>query len=217
MATDLIQSFVDQVIRLKHYDEHKRVRLIFQGRLLDNNAAAHSVHLRDQCSVHCVVSDRPRPRNEVRINIRPLEQPSAGAGTAPTGAQQPGPRRGFDRLLDMGFSQEDVSQFRELLREQRGESDLSGEEHINYEAEEQWMANSTHAIEQMRDERVSPAGSACELAFGMALGSLLGVIVLFWLWDGSLSVRVKLGIIIGVSIHLIFSFARPTTPQKTAQ
>eukprot|EP01112_Ceratiomyxa_fruticulosa_P006054 TRINITY_DN16847_c0_g2_i1.p1 TRINITY_DN16847_c0_g2~~TRINITY_DN16847_c0_g2_i1.p1 ORF type:complete len:218 (+),score=46.09 TRINITY_DN16847_c0_g2_i1:129-782(+) len=51
-------------------------------------------------------------------------------------------------------------------------------------------------------------GSTEDFFFGIVLGFLLGVIMLFWLLDGNLPRKFKYGIVTGVSFNLIFGFAK---------
>jgi len=56
------------------------------------------------------------------------------------------------------------------------------------------------------DMDVAAPGSMRDFVWGFFMGFFLGVIMLFWLWERSVSQRQKMGIIFGVSLQLSLNF-----------
>jgi hypothetical protein len=77
------------------------------------------------------------------------------------------------------------------------------------EAEEEAQDQGQEEQEQQREASVG--AMITEVAFGFVLGVLLGVIMLFWIGDGALSRRVKLGILAGVSTNILVSITARTS------
>jgi len=194
------------------------LKLIFQGRLLDWSASAAAAGLRDGCTVHCVAtaappSPTPPPRDEVHIDMRGSQQL----------AQQRA--RGLERLAEMGFSADEIAQFRSLFRAEAAAAGLAvpagstEQQPDEIAAEEEWLAQVAATLspqqqqQLLNDEQLfvdggGGSGSRAEVIFGFVLGSLLGPIMLLWLvFGGGLSSRAKFGIVLGVSINLLVSTA----------
>jgi hypothetical protein len=62
----------------------------------------------------------------------------------------------------------------------------------------------------------SEVGSYSDFVWGFVMGSILGFIMLFWLWDRSVSYRQKMGIMAGVSTRMAFSIIYNNTHESKA-
>lgn len=91
--------------------------------------------------------------------------------------------RGFDRLSEMGFSEDEISHFRLQFYANREYDDDNGRDF--HELEEEWINNhfspSQLIDEQQREqEEMRNEGSYEDLLFGMIIGFILGLIMLLW-------------------------------------
>mmetsp|Transcript_4535 Transcript_4535/g.9891 ORF Transcript_4535/g.9891 Transcript_4535/m.9891 type:complete len:91 (+) Transcript_4535:488-760(+) len=51
-------------------------------------------------------------------------------------------------------------------------------------------------------------GTSADTVLGFAMGAVFGIIMLFWVFEPSIPHRQKLGIMMGISAHVIFATAR---------
>lgn len=202
------------------------LRLIFQGRLLDTNTTAAAAGLRDGCTVHCVATAaaaaaETEEDEDVRIDVEASESGDESDDERIAVAPR---RRGLERLADFGFSAAEIAQFRSLFRAEAAASGLhvaSGAAEQRPEeiaAEEEWLSHAATALAQ-DDARLQNAafaaggdvgdvGGRAEIIFGFVLGSLIGPLMLIWIFlGGGLSTRAKAGIVLGVSVNLLLSTA----------
>lgn len=63
----------------------------------------------------------------------------------------------------------------------------------------------------------APPGSMRDFVWGFIMGFFLGVIMLFWLWERSVSQKQKMGIITGVSLQLSLNFVHQKLPSSGAR
>eukprot|EP01097_Dermamoeba_algensis_P011391 TRINITY_DN881_c0_g4_i1.p1 TRINITY_DN881_c0_g4~~TRINITY_DN881_c0_g4_i1.p1 ORF type:complete len:233 (+),score=40.94 TRINITY_DN881_c0_g4_i1:39-701(+) len=165
------------------------IRLIYLGKVLDDDSRSlHDLSFFDQCHIHCSPAPRANhPPPHVAVQI---EEPQ---------------RFGFDRLREFGFSSTDIAEIRAQFQPN---SHLQSEEDFvnnmidsNHRPSEQ---EAQLSIAQELQNRQSE-GSYEDLFLGMVMGFLLGFIVVFFLWDKSLSRRTKFGIVAGVGCNVSFS------------
>lgn len=128
--------------------------------------------------------------------------------------------KGFDRLREVGFSEDEISHFRREFYSSRPEirsQILAGtlsEEEVQ-QLEEQWLnEESRNQISDTNEENeaVSLEGNNFHFAFGMIIGFLLGFISLIWMLDKSFQRKIKLGVLIGLGLNLAFTFVRLSIP-----
>jgi len=124
----------------------KWLRLIYQGKILEDDQPLSTYSdLKDNCFIHCAVSDEPPASHTI------AEQPQN------------------DREIDLEQLERGL-----LLSDNERSSNPTSVEFLNVE------------------------GTNVDLFFGMLMGFLLGVIMLLWLWEPSLSRRQKIGILASV-------------------
>lgn len=119
---------------------------------------------------------------------------------------------GFDRLREMGFSEEEVREARRVFYSVR-RSLLRGNESRNelLQLEEEFMAsaNLEGNTQQPQHQQLEQEGSTLDLYVGMLLGFLLGLIMLFvWVEDNKITTKRKCGILIGLGCNLSFSILK---------
>ncbi|ORX59391.1 hypothetical protein DM01DRAFT_1361651 [Hesseltinella vesiculosa] len=108
------------------------------------------------------------------------------------------PPIGFDRLLEAGFSEEDINNIRSQFHRMRG-SDVDESSEQARQMEEQWMDNTGDTLP---DGTVQ--GTYKEMMLGMMLGFFLGIICLFWLRESIFTRRHQIGVTAGILINISF-------------
>jgi len=152
----------------------KTIRLISQGKLLDENNTVKTSLLQNNCFIHCAISQHVSI--DMDRNTHPNTQPQTmRVGEAPVQSMAL-PSIARDRTS--------------------AESALP---HFGYEWEQ---------------EDASVETPSCDIFIGLAMGFLLGLIVLFWLWDRNIPRQTKLGIIAGVGLNVIFGLIKISTKQQ---
>ena len=247
----------------------QRVRLIASGKMLKAGDTLASYGLKDGAFVLCVLSTAPPPApkpvrpvrsaalDAVNDLVRDLRLGDEGHRDRDRngGEEDDGepPRRGFDRLVEWGLSDEEIVAMRahfypRVLEYSAEQPDVEGEdaEARVYRMEAEWImvqgpdsefAANTHmgggvgaAVRQLPQAGGYPGGgdeddlerlegmggydgwggeradgSQAEFLWGMAMGVLLGPIMLFWLWERTVSRRQRLGIATGVFCNIFMS------------
>lgn len=202
--------------------EGSYIRLIFQGKLLANDQLQLKDYklLTDQSFVHCVITKHGPVATDDRQSQETEEEQQLN----------PASLRGFDRLrVNMG--QDEVQALRlyfyPQVAAQIAASEVregeSAEDRI-YRVEEEWigaqgpqseyilnvgplrMNNNTIAIDMLDGytEEVRE-GTSVDFMWGFVMGLLLGFILLFWLWERSVSRKQKLGIVVGVMTNIFIT------------
>ncbi|KAI9206854.1 DUF2407 C-terminal domain-containing protein [Polychytrium aggregatum] len=180
--------------------EDKHLRLLHRGRILKDASQAESLERatipldngdgqssepllgREPIYIHCVVSEAP---------VSDQQAP-----------QLRGPAVGFDRLIEIGFSREEIEALRSQFHSIRG-----GDEGEAQNAEEEWIDNRVNREEAAAE--VSRDGTHVDLLCGLMVGYFIGIIVVFWIKEqGLFTRRHQMGIIAGLMINIVFGILR---------
>jgi len=149
----------------------KTIRLISQGKLLDDQNTVKTSQLKNNCFIHCAISQH------ISLDIPPADtqpqQPTQLHGT-------PVQHTVLPNLLNNRIAMEGLA------------PRLGNEEE-----------------EEREDAAVTTISS--DVLIGFALGFLLGLIVLLWLWDRNIPRQIKLGIIAGVGLNAVFGLFKLST------
>ncbi|KAF8813740.1 hypothetical protein BYT27DRAFT_7157544 [Phlegmacium glaucopus] len=218
--------------------QSRRLRLIHSGRLLSEGTLLHAwiISLEERQNranvdegitgllkttttwIHCSVG-------------QPLEPGEADTEDSNTQTSQIQPVRGFDRLASVGFSQEDIDNFRRQFHSQSSSNYLD----VDFETEEEYDEHARVLEEQWIDS-IDNAGSASlsQTAASSSASVLQGVIVGFFFpflpfffmrnrkpaafWeDGNeqestsnviFSRRMQMGLVVGFLINVLFGMWR---------
>ncbi|KAI9352721.1 DUF2407 C-terminal domain-containing protein [Obelidium mucronatum] len=111
------------------------------------------------------------------------------------------PALGFDRLIDIGFSRQEVANLRTQFHSIRGRD----EQHdVSRTAEEDWIDNRPRL-----DTETPIHESNMEVLIGLCCGFFGGILVLFWIKEhGLFTRRQQMCIIVGLAINLCFGLLR---------
>lgn len=187
------------------------IRLLFQGTFLEDSQKLSIYKIENDdvliwyynfsFLIFSILSDRPQIETK-RTVIEEVEI------------------KGFDRLREAGFTEEEVSHFRRDFYSSRPEiraqilaGTLTEEEVQQYE--EQWLNEESRAQSSdtnEENEAVSLEGNNFHFALGMILGFILGFISLVWMIDKSFQRKLKLGVLIGLGLNLSFTFVKLSMP-----
>ncbi|KAF0715479.1 hypothetical protein AaE_011328 [Aphanomyces astaci] len=221
------------MIKAKGEAEGKFLRLIHQGKMLnDDKAALLSCNIKQNDFIHCAMSNAP-PKSLVQQMTHQQEEAAL---------DEPTHRRGFDCLRDT-LSREDVQALRlhfypqvsTMISQSVAREGESVEDRI-YRVEEEWMAaqgpqsefalnvrprggpmtmhdSAHHRIDMPDMSSVDNEGTTVDMVWGVAMGFVLGFFMLFLLWERTIPRRQKLGIVIGVAINLLLNFMQRLTPE----
>lgn len=210
-----------------------RVRLISGGKLLRDHSTLLSSVAADGSFLHCAVSDAlpppPPPPPRAGRSVRA----AAGRGVGEVRIVIPSlTPRGFDRLTQAGFTEEEVAAMRRQFRTRRRES--GGDEVDDVESEEAWLSSSgadddyhsadhpdDAAAGSSADRRARRAhsdsrfilgagveGTSTDFLMGCVCGYLLGVLVLALLLDKNITRRWRVGIVVGCATNAAFGILR---------
>ncbi|KAJ3102289.1 hypothetical protein HDU97_000646 [Phlyctochytrium planicorne] len=183
-----------RIKRLLPQFEDKHLRIFYHGRQLEGDDSLEgqphfgSPSLESNSRtlyMHCAVSESLNPSSQL-------------------GRQEnPEPSRGFDRLLEIGFSVEEVDNLRTQFHNIRGTNT-----HMDFEsvrnAEEEWIDNSA-----IRNREPESEGSMVDVVIGVMAGFFLGVLVLFWIKEqGFFTRRQQMGIIAGLFLNISYGILR---------
>ncbi|KAJ3295633.1 hypothetical protein HK104_002438 [Borealophlyctis nickersoniae] len=155
----------------------KHLRLLFQGRILSDTSTLQSLapdttftSPDDQpLYIHCVASDLPPSERAQGPQIRPAV--------------------GFDRLLEIGFSQEEVQSVRQHFHNLRG---VDGRNEAARNAEEEWIDNRLSAAPPRSDPDTN---GFSDLLYGLVVGFFLGILAFFVIKEpGAFSRRQQLAV-----------------------
>eukprot|EP01100_Stratorugosa_tubuloviscum_P001369 TRINITY_DN1308_c1_g1_i1.p1 TRINITY_DN1308_c1_g1~~TRINITY_DN1308_c1_g1_i1.p1 ORF type:complete len:293 (-),score=94.21 TRINITY_DN1308_c1_g1_i1:813-1610(-) len=181
--------------------KNKNIRLIFQGKLLEDKKRLRDYNCPNPCFIHCAISDK--------INL-----PSQSTNQNSNNDFR---LRGFDRFRELGFSEVDIQNFRRQFHINQAlgvQSNLPRDQQLDLE--EQWFnqaeqPNQQNNIIRSQNRMITNIeGSYQDLFYGMIMGFLLGLIAIFWITDSSLTRRAKFGILAGIGCNLSFGLIRLT-------
>jgi hypothetical protein len=191
-SNDLSDNFISinpgmtagQLAEVLYSNEHlrdTRIRLIYRGRILPaHHVLAEVIHFEDgRAIISCAVGPAVK-----------TTEPQIGLSSETAAV-------GFDRLLELGFNDHEILEFRRQFHTLRSQDDTS-----QLEAEEQWF--------NPEDDRPEfSVGSLCENLIGITLGFFLGFLALVWIKDKYLvTTRMQQGILVGIFLNIVFGFFR---------
>ncbi|KAL1929191.1 hypothetical protein VTP01DRAFT_2250 [Rhizomucor pusillus] len=193
-SSDTIDSVKSKIRQsVPSVTENKNIRLIYQGRVLDNDKtlSAYGVGrlLEGQDTaptvyIHCALSDYVSSNNSNEY-VKPTRLT---------------PFRGFDRLREAGFNEEEIRDIRMHFHQSRMNSYDGETTEQTLAIEEQWMESSG----DMLPEGVIQ-GTYQEMVCGLLLGFFLGILCIFWFRESVFTRRHQMGIVAGVLINISFS------------
>eukprot|EP00762_Andalucia_godoyi_P005173 ANDGO_03985.mRNA.1 hypothetical protein isoform 1 len=232
-------SLASSIRDLKHrlVVEHQLsgfIRILFNGRVLEDALSLQRCGLSDGCAVHCIVSaaapPTPHPSAGSVSGGRSSQHQSqlltnnnnnnnnnnSGGGGGDGQSTQNGDPRGFDRFLASGLSAEEVA----VLRRQFHSSNNTpiaalqpGNEAILRRIEDAWIdedvdRNTVNFDMGQFVENAPVEGSNHDLMWGMIIGFFLGLLTLLLFWEKRASRRIKVGVIAGLCFNVSFSLVR---------
>jgi hypothetical protein len=196
------------------------VKLIAAGKLLlPLDAKITSFGLTEGAFIHAVVGKIPIP-STLSDSVDPGIHGEDADSDIPLAA------RGLDRLryAPISMTRTQVETIRRGFRDSIAEFAVSShprrpdedEAEHRFRVEEEWMRlqeeESIYAVRQQHNQyQNEPAdseerlGSYSDLFYGFAMGVVLGIFMLIGIWDGTVSYRQKVGIIMGVLVNLTMS------------
>jgi len=209
--TTTVDQVKRQVAEHLQLSPDKTIRLISRGSILESGSTLDSFNISHNASIHCSISNNPG-RHQTVVQMEDNQEEL----------------RGFSRLREWGVTDTEIDQLRlqfhtaQLANNGFLHNNLDTNHLMNLEEEwinssvdsnagfeEQNMSMSTHhrsSFNQFQEE--SEFGTYEDLVKGMAMGLILGLIMLLFLPDESLSIRTKYGIVAGVGISVGFGLLR---------
>ncbi|TPX35861.1 hypothetical protein SmJEL517_g01735 [Synchytrium microbalum] len=195
-TTSTIADLSQHVLRTNPAWQTQHLRFLFRGRILSQSSTINDLGV-DVTSpdnlplyIHCSVSETPASEPQV---------PDMTIARS----------MGLDRLLDLGFSREEVEVLRHRFHSMRGRPYANGEgegvEAAAQAAEEEWIENT--AVAQRSVEAVD--GSSFDMLKGLFVGFFFGVIAILYLREPNVfNPRQQIGVICGLLISMSFGFLR---------
>jgi hypothetical protein len=198
----------------------KKLRLIFQGHLLVDSKSLAEQEVLDQTTLHVAISD-------MAVSSRAAAD------------EQPAVLRGFNQLLEAGFSAQDVQEMRVQFHASRMSSgEFLGTEHPDmlFRAEEAWIreniwgdapSSSTPVtvtadsgtntvggdvavqVAPSQPHRRSRGSHTQQMILGVVLGFFLNLFSLVLIMEKSMPSRVKVGILTGICVNFVSGFLQP--------
>ncbi|KAI8072744.1 DUF2407 C-terminal domain-containing protein [Gongronella butleri] len=209
---DTVQALKDKIRQSIQQLDDKHLRLIHNGRVLQNNKRLSDYDI-GRLPENNTKAKIPPP-SPVFIHCSVSEHPS----TRPNDQPQMTPPIGFDRLLEAGFSEQDVNNIRAQFHRMHGDGEESSEQ--ARQLEEQWMDNTGETLpdgskknfqKKRRDHALTRVffyeavqGTYKEMFVGMIFGFFLGILCLFWLRESVFNRRHQIGITAGILINISF-------------
>ena len=195
----------------------KKLRLIFRGRQLRNSDIIASVGIQNNDFLHCALSPAESPPRQDAVTIPVRDIPDASQPNV----------LGFDSLRAQGFSEEDVGSLRSIfsleissLVEATPQLEGESDEEMRRRIETAWIQSHIRRLGSAA-QRTSLTtslgrdleGSYADIILGFALGFVLGFVMMFWVGDNSISHGRRLGIMLGVSANVAWSFVHHSHAQ----
>lgn len=224
-----LKAAIQQALGSGAVGADKYLRLIFNGKMLNPDTSPLSLFgLQPQSFVHAVIATRSAGRSSESAHA-PTGTGTAGTAGASTGPRRGLDVLMNASPYGAPLSAEQVQAirvyFQDSIRE-HGQQALgpraAGEAEADYQlrSETEWMAAqgvvsefrmnlSAMASEEQGDgeggagAEAEAEGGWRELVWGFLLGYLLGIVAVFCVWDRRVSQRQKLGIVLGVSAHIL--------------
>lgn len=237
-STDSLKVFKEKVkIELKCPEKH--LRLISSGKLLEPESASVSkLGLRDGSFVHAVISNQ-EPRQPTDTSRSPVTPTAPRPPVQYHGLDrlvETGLTIDETAALRSSFQQQ-IDEYSESHPRQANEDENT----YRYRIEESWMRDQGPTSEfrlNLPRSRTSPSGftvpslqtfrSLTEFTFdddgtqsnsgtfreffwGLILGVSLGFLMIFCVWDRNVTAKQKLGIMVGISLHMMTGYFQNTT------
>eukprot|EP01028_Stygiella_incarcerata_P014382 TRINITY_DN944_c0_g2_i1.p1 TRINITY_DN944_c0_g2~~TRINITY_DN944_c0_g2_i1.p1 ORF type:complete len:260 (-),score=68.12 TRINITY_DN944_c0_g2_i1:672-1418(-) len=196
-------------IRVNEY-----INIIRNGFFLEDHTTLEEARVENGSTLHALLSSAR------------LQNPEEGASSAASRSEF----RGFERLLETGFSREEVEVIRQQFRAahrnpflEEGADELVGEDAM-LRMEEEWMED--NGLEQEEEEQIAAPltaarvregrereverrmGNSYDLFWGITLGFFLGLLAAVVGLDKGSSRKLKLGIAAGIAMQFSFAFLR---------
>jgi hypothetical protein len=209
-----------------------RLRLIHSGRLLtDGTLLLNSLNERQQGANSDDRSSLTKvPTTWIHCSVGPLIGPGESEDDKNIQTSQIQPIRGFDRLASVGFSPEDIDNFRRQFHSQSSSNYLD----LDFETEEEYDEHA-RALEEQWIDSIDNAGSATlSQAGGASTAVLQGVLMGFFFpllpfffmrnqkpcvfWEDNseqeptsnvvFSRRMSMGLVVGFLVNILFGIWR---------
>lgn len=168
---------------------NRRLRLIYAGKVLTGETDIEKEVVKDKSRVyiHCSIGDI--------LTNRELDQENELDGRV---ARSTLPElRGFDRLRNTGFSDEDIAQLRQQFNRIHGSTG-------NTDLEEEWIENGV----QDPDTANALGGDYLDDLIGVLIGMFLGVFALFFFKFNIFPTRQKRAMMSGIALNFTFAALR---------
>ncbi|KAF7732317.1 hypothetical protein EC973_005213 [Apophysomyces ossiformis] len=186
---DTMAHIKEKIRQLSPRTECKYIRLIHNGRILDDTRSLYTYGIGKQIQTESkAMLSLPSP---VYLHCSLSDYiPKAPVIKAP----QSIPAAGLDRLRESGFTEEDIQAIRTQFHRLNITNDA-----IN---------NVLNFDDQCGDNETCPEGTLQgtyqEMVWGLILGFFLGIICLFWFRESVFTRRHQMGIITGMLINISF-------------
>ena len=233
---DKIQTYIDKFTREYKLDDDVKagkveVKLLYQGRILVPTATARESNFVNACVVHLVVKAiQPLQRHKKEIKIQTTNNNNNNRNSNNNNNNRP---RGLNRLVDFGFSQDEIEELRTMYRAEMvaehpnmapsTENDLAGEERwldamLGRENRRLRRANGggnnnnddddEADEEEMVAQRPRPVTSMLgEFTIGFFLGFGLGFIGICFMFVRTLPITTRTGVALGITLSMILSMS----------
>ncbi|KAI9032646.1 hypothetical protein CLU79DRAFT_155830 [Phycomyces nitens] len=178
-AQDTILSIKNLLRQTLPDTTHKNIRLIHNGRLLEDQSTLADYGLGTISMVYflCSLSDYSEGSQAKDSDEESKDQEE----------------RGLDRLRKSGYNAEEIRSIRmEFHRAHRTEYNGETTEHLR-QLEDAWMESTGETL---------PGGTVYQVLCGLILGFFLGLLCLFWLREPVFTRKHRIGIMMGVIIHV---------------
>jgi len=202
--TSTVRKLKDEICAEEKIDKTKfQLRVIFAGRLLEDDASLSDSKVSEASILHCQVSERLKDHER---RGPPTETTTDVDSNGNTVIVIPSDRRGEDALREAGLTDDEIAAIRlhYFMNSDGGEGGGAGGDGGGEDVETIILRRSASGEDfaVFRDDEfdeVDEVGDFSDLLWGMALGFLLGIIMVFLSFDRhiTLSRRWRLGIIIG--------------------
>lgn len=199
----IVQDMIDMIVKDStiRVPEDRNVKILYHGKVLDDNSRFRDVE-RDLSSFTVNVLYR-------REFIQEGEKDNGGEEL-----------RGFDRLVRMNYTQEEIDDIRRRFHSLHGSTEFNDESRL--EAEEEWLPtifNSDNPLEALRPAgsrrqrvryvHIDPEEPSRWLGFflSMFIGSIFGILSLLIIFSSYRDKYVVFGVLCGLIINLFLKYA----------
>ncbi|KAF4577294.1 hypothetical protein EYR40_009346 [Pleurotus pulmonarius] len=237
-AADSVKGVKQKLRALRPQVADRRLRLIHSGRLLTDGIMLYEwLSLLEERQKRALDDTLPPSDSKehvyIHCSVGPKMDPSeeeAEESMDQSGQLQPA--RGFDRLVALGFSEDDVNNFRQQFHSHSNANYLDS---TDFETEEEYSEHARALEEQWIDSLASPSGASLasspsasatsSILQGLVVGFFFPLIPFFFMrktrsaavWEngrdlqeGSVifSRRMQMGLVVGFIVNLMFGLWR---------